>query len=299
MTFEDAPLVEHLSSIRRRGIFVQVTRSIRRATHDHEVPASPAYCLMLCVTPRPIDARAGFPDGWGPTRFEPLGDLSLLPPRQRLRIKGNRQRQVTITCLLSDKLVEKWLSHEIDWNDAKFAASLRWSNATVRMHMMQLAEEAHRPGLASEAVVDAIAAQLGIEVARFCDQFRDVKTVGGLAGWRLRLIDERLRNLSTVPSVEELAEICKLSVRQLSRGFRISRGVTLSAFCANHRIERAKQLLGGDQSIKEISYATGFASPASFAQSFRLATGLTPREFRQRMGLAVTPQASPSTVLGD
>lgn len=293
------PIVEVLAGFRKPGISLQITRSLRRDPHDHEIAPTTSYCLILCVTPRPSDARASYPEVWGTTRLEPLGDLSLLPPGYRLRIKGNRQRQVAITCHLSPKTVEQWLDHAVEWTDPRLEASLHLSNPHIRMLIMRLAEEAHRPGLAQDAIIKAIAAQMGVEVARFCESFLEVRAVGGLAGWRLRLIDERLRDLRKVPTVEELARLCNLSVRQLSRGFRVSRGSAISDYCATQRIELAKRLLAGEDSIKSIAFASGFASPSTFAQSFRLATGSTPREFRQRMRLATDPSASATTVLPD
>lgn len=299
MDAAETPIVELLASLRKPGISVQVTQSIRRDPHDHEIAAATSYCLILCITPRPGDARASYPDMWGPTRLEPLGDLSLMPPGHRLRIKGNRQRQVAITCHLSRRTVEQWLDHEVEWTDPRLEASLHLSNPHIRTLLMRLAEEAHRPGLAQDAIIKAIATQLGVEIARFCETLVEVRAVGGLAGWRLRLIDERLRDLRKVPTVQDLAVLCNLSVRQLSRGFRVSRGISISEHCATQRIELAKRLLSGTDSIKSVAFATGFASPSSFAQSFRVATGTTPREFRQRMCLAISPSASPTTVLPD
>jgi AraC family transcriptional regulator len=293
------PIIEVLAGFRRPDISLQITRSLRRDPHDHEIPPTGSYCLILCVTPRPTDTRACYPDVWGPARLEPLGDLSLMPPEHRLRIHSNRQRQVAITCHLSRKMVEQWLEHEIEWTDPRLQASLHLINPHVRVLMLRMAEEAHRPGIAHDAIIRAIASQLGVEIARFCESFLEVRAVGGLAGWRLRLIDERLRDLTKVPTVEDLAKLCNLSVRQLSRGFRVSRGCSISDYCSTHRIELAKRLLAGDSSIKAVAFSTGFASPSTFAQSFRLATGSTPREFRQRMCLAINPLASPTTILPD
>jgi AraC family transcriptional regulator len=73
-----------------------------------------------------------------------------------------------------------------------------------------------------------------------------------------------------------------LSVRQLTRGFRASRGRSIGDYVAQSRIDHAKRLLATKQSVKAISYSLGFASPSSFSFAFRRATGETPREFRQR-----------------
>jgi AraC-like DNA-binding protein len=75
-------------------------------------------------------------------------------------------------------------------------------------------------------------------------------------------------------------ELCKLSVRQLTRGFRVSRGCSIGDYVANNRIERAKRLLASAQSIKTIAYSLGFNSSSGFCFAFRRATGMTAGEFR-------------------
>lgn len=298
MNASDAPLVDILADFRKPGIALQITRSMRRDA-DHVIEPTSSYRLILCVTPRPANARASYSEIWGPTRFEPLGDLNLLPPGHLLHIRADRQRQVTFTCHLRRRTVEQWLDHQVHWNDRRLESSLHLSHPHIRALLMRLAEEAHRPGLGSDAVARFIAGQLGVEIARFCDAITEERTVGGLATWRLRTIDERLRDMRSMPTVEELARLCSLSVRQLARGFRVSRGCSISEYCSQVRIEGAKRLLAGEGSIKAVAFATGFASPSTFAQAFRLATGSSPREFRQRMRRASDDAASPSAVLPD
>jgi len=104
---------------------------------------------------------------------------------------------------------------------------------------------------------------------------------GGLAPWRLRAIEERLENVTRAPTLSELAGICKLSVRQLSRGFRASRGLSIGSYVAEKRFEHAKRRLAMGESVKSVAYALGFASPSSFCYAFRRLTGFAPAEFRR------------------
>jgi AraC family transcriptional regulator len=129
-------------------------------------------------------------------------------------------------------------------------------------------------------LVELIAAQLAIELRRYFVHFDRIPVVGELAQWRLRLIDERLREVHDVPSLDELAALCKLSVRQLTRGFRASRGCSIGDYVGNVRIERAKQMLASDQGVKSVAYSLGFSSPSAFCFAFRRATGVSPGEFR-------------------
>jgi AraC family transcriptional regulator len=78
-----------------------------------------------------------------------------------------------------------------------------------------------------------------------------------------------------------------MSVRQLTRGFRTSRGCSISDHLVELRIEAAKRRLASSQeSIKTIAAAVGFASQSSFTFAFRRETGSTPNEFRKRAGRA-------------
>jgi AraC family transcriptional regulator len=298
MNEPETPEVELLAELRRPGITVQVARSMRRQA-IHVIAPTNSYRLILLMTPRPANARACFPESWGPTRFEPLGDLTLLPPGHLLQIRGDRQRQATIICHLPRRAIEQWLDDEVSWTDLRLEASLHLSSTNIRSLVQRLGHEAHTPGLASDAIAEFIAGQLGIEIARFCRAISEKGPVGGVAAWRLRVIDKRLEDLSTLPTLEELANLCNISVRQLTRGFRVSRGCSIRDYCADLRIDVARRLLGGTDSIKSIAFATGFASPSTFAHAFRVATGTTPSDFRLRMHRTVglpkaQEQAAPS-----
>jgi AraC family transcriptional regulator len=129
-------------------------------------------------------------------------------------------------------------------------------------------------------LVELMAAQIAIELGRHWAALEEQPPSGGLASWRLRLIDERLQEVRAAPTLAELAELCHLSIRQLARGFRASRGYSIGDHVAQCRIEHAKRLLATDQSVKTIAYSLGFASPSSFSFAFRSATGQTPSEFR-------------------
>ncbi len=155
----------------------------------------------------------------------------------------------------------------------------------MRSLLLRLADELQHPGFASEPLVESIAVQLAVELGRYLINFGEVPAAHELAPWRLRLIDERLHDVDNVPTLTELAELCRLSVRHLTRGFRASRGCSIGEHIANHRIEQAKQMLASEQSIKAIAYTLGFASPSSFCSAFRRAAGMTPGEFRVALGV--------------
>ena len=240
-----------------------------------------AYWLDLCLTPRPRNVRACYIDRWAPHRFERIGNVFILPPREPMRIKSDGgPSQASVICHLRPEPLRQWFDGDLTWTERRREAGLDIADANIRRLLLRLAEEMRSPGFASEALVELIAAQLAIELCRYCTSVREGPATGGLAPWRLRRIDERLREVRAAPTLSELATLCNLSLRQLTRAFRASRGYSIGDHVARCRIDNAKRLLATDESVKAIAYSLGFASASSFCCAFRSATGQTPREFR-------------------
>jgi len=262
---------------------VQLVRFHVSEPADNILREEETYWLDLCLTPRPRNARACYRDHWGPHRFERIGNVFLLPPRETMQARSDGgPTQVSVLCHLRPEPLRQWFEGDLEWTDRRLAASLDIPDVNVRRLLLRLAEEMRNPGFASEALVELIAAQMAIELSRYCADIKEGPATGGLAPWRLRLIDERLREVREAPTLSELATLCNLSVRQLTRAFRTSRGRSIGDHVAQCRIDNAKRLLATDESVKAIAYSLGFASPSSFSFAFRCATGQTPREFRER-----------------
>jgi len=79
--------------------------------------------------------------------------------------------------------------------------------------------------------------------------------------------------------VEALATKIGFSPSSLLAGFKATTGYSPHAYLIKCRIDRAKELLGGDMSISEIAGSLGFPSPQHFATQFRNATDMSPREW--------------------
>lgn len=240
------------------------------------------YQINMCLTPRPLDARAGYHKRWGPHRLERLGDIFLIPPGEELQIKGGRVRQLSLLCQVSAQSVSALIGEELTWSDPQIAATLDIQSARIRALLFRVTEEVRHPGLAARRLLELIAGELAIELARLCSEVSERPVTGGLAGWRLRLIDERLSDSPVAPTLGELAAICNVSVRQLTRGFKVSRGCSIGDYVEQRRMEAAKRLLVGGESVKTIAFTMGFASPSSFTFAFRRAVGTSPSHFRQR-----------------
>lgn len=244
--------------------------------------SSASYHINMCLTPRPLESRGGYLRRWGPHRFERLGDIFLVPPGEELNVRGGSGRQASLTCDLAVSTIHDVLGEDLVWDDQKLANTLDISSARIRAVLFRLAEEVRHPGLAAQRMLDLLAGELAIEIARYCCEVHERPVTGGLASWRLRLIDERLSESPVAPTLVDLAALCNLSIRQLTRGFRVSRGCSLGDHIEARRMELAKRMLVRGESVKAIAFAMGFASPSSFTFAFRRAVGSSPSQFRQR-----------------
>jgi transcriptional regulator GlxA family with amidase domain len=81
-----------------------------------------------------------------------------------------------------------------------------------------------------------------------------------------------------------IAEKCKLSLRQIERLFHKYRNVTPSQYYLSLRLMHAKQLLlNTNQSVIDISLATGFETQSYFTACYRKHFGSSPRNHRSQV----------------
>ncbi len=238
--------------------------------------------LELTLLPVSRNAKARFVDHWGPHRYEPIGRMFFLPAGQAVNARSDCLQQRSVVCDFDPDAVERWFDGELRWTDGRLCAALDLANPRIRTLLFAMGEEIRTPGFASETMIELMAAQAAIELSRHLAGIDTEGRSGGLAPWRLRLIEQRLVEQSTPPSLVELAQLCGLSVRQLSRAFRVSRGRSLGDYIGEQRLNHAKRMLTVGMSIKSVAFDTGFSAPSNFTAAFVRATGETPRQYRQR-----------------
>jgi transcriptional regulator GlxA family with amidase domain len=90
-------------------------------------------------------------------------------------------------------------------------------------------------------------------------------------------------HISNPLTVDAIARRVKISPRQLQRKFQAEYNKGLSEFYTDLRLKYAETLLSNSLlPITEIAFESGFMSTAYFSKRFRIATGVTPREFRKQ-----------------
>lgn len=238
------------------------------------------YRLDLSLTGRPANPRAQYSERWAPHRFARVGALFLIRDDEPVRARSEPGSGETMSCRLKPGALAEWFDGAMRWTDPALEECLDLGSASLKALLNRMVLELRRPGFAHAVMMDAFVMQAAVELSRYCTRFGERWPEGGLAPWRLRRIDERLADRVDAPTLEELAVLCDLSVRHLTRGFRVSRNRSIADYVADKRLDHARRMLREGRGIKDVAAAIGYASVSSFTYAFRRATGLTPGAFR-------------------
>ena len=93
-------------------------------------------------------------------------------------------------------------------------------------------------------------------------------------------------NYSHINTIEELTKDLPASRRNIVRRFKQATGVPPIAYLQHTRIEKAKgQLEQTNLNISEIINETGYTDPKSFRRVFIKLVGMTPMEYRNKLGI--------------
>lgn len=238
------------------------------------------FVFDLALTQRPNAASAGFPTVWGNNRHERLGSLVVLPPELPIDLRVEAGSYTSVIARLDPALVNPWLPAEMSWSEPRLESCLNIPDRRLRSLLLRTISEIRQPRAGSEQLIALIGAQIGIEFSRHVDRIERGPVKGGLAAWRKRLIEDRVRKPGKAPTIDELAAACELSTRQLARAFEKSYTCSVGRYIDETRIELAKQLLLTSHSIGAVADTLGYSGHQNFSQAFRRLTGITPTQFR-------------------
>jgi AraC family transcriptional regulator len=255
--------------------------------------AEDVHYIDMCLTKRSQRSRGRFE---GDSEYQTTGRIFLAPAGRRIRFQTSPSRQRTVGLFLSAASPGAEGAELSAADDALWQCLHIWSQS-IRGPLRRIAEELRSPGVASALIVEGLSLVILGELSRLLHQRRpNLGASGGLASWRLALIEQMAQADQPPPSVAELAAACQTSARHLMRAFRNETGQTLGAYVGSAAMERAKRRLEEtDMSIAAVGAQAGFSNPAAFSAAFRRHTGDKPSDFRAFARMASSGRA-PSVV---
>lgn len=242
------------------------------------------YLLDLSLDSRKARATAEYLGPGARLGPETLGRMYMVPPDQTIHCRSSEGQARSLRCFLDADLVESFLADRPVWDRDQSLVQdmLRLGGGQIEWLLRRMYRELQEPDFATENMVETLAKQLAVEIIRKFN-LRPAERgyhVGGLAPWRMRLIRQRVYSEQPAPNLEELARLCDMTVRHLSRAFRTETGQTLGRYIESAMVERARAMLGSGASVGDVAANLGYATSGSFACAFRRATGLLPSEVK-------------------
>lgn len=243
----------------------------------------------------PAPGRAAYHIRLDNQKDHPVGRLNFLPPGARRTVRWTAGSRQAVVCVMEPSRVGLLAGMDWQWRDIDPARTVDVRNERLSQVMRWLAEEARQPSFASELQISSLLTLLAIELHRQCERSRGERVssepqppTGRLGLQQLQTIRDLIDAQATCggPTLQELATACRMGARELSTLFHHTMGQTLRSYVAASHIERARLLLADRQLlIKQIAFQCGFRSAAAFGEAFRRATGQTPQQYRQSLGV--------------
>lgn len=230
------------------------------------------------------NTRGCFETGDGTTDITELGSLVLRPAGMRLRAFGHAADQ-SITRMLMYQFDNEHFADVTglrEWNEETLVRCGNLQSKSITAMMQRTARELYTAQLGTNIAVESLTNLILVELGRtFLPKKSKATSLRRLAPWQLRKIEQHLREVENEwPSLSELATLCGVSAKYLSRAFSETTGSTLSLFSEKIRMERAKNLLiDAHFPVKKAAAALGFSNANYFSTAFHRATGQTPRDF--------------------
>lgn len=107
--------------------------------------------------------------------------------------------------------------------------------------------------------------------------------IQNVSGMMPKVVDFLELNYARRISQQECADFFHINKDYLSRAFKKYTGIGMAKYLNNIRIRKAQELLRAtDLQIQEIADRVGYFDAKYFSRQFKLATGMTPAQFRQK-----------------
>jgi len=97
------------------------------------------------------------------------------------------------------------------------------------------------------------------------------------------VVDYIKKNLHQKLSIDSIAKLAYVSKSNFFKMFKDELGTSPNDFILQERINRAKELLASNNSIKETAFLTGFSDTNYFTRVFKQLVGVTPKSYQNKV----------------
>ena len=225
-------------------------------------------------------------DGRHERRWTGPGQVTLTPAGQPVRRILLGRPDVVLLHLAPELLQE--VAEEMYGgyaNQVRLVNGLAVPDDTADRLVRLLLAEATSPGPGTALMTDTLGRALAVHLLRVHSNLtpRSPSPAASLPAPRIRRVIEYMRScLDEDLTLSRLAEIGGLSPSRFARAFRDATSQPPHRYLLGLRIEQARELLERTElPVIDVGLRCGFAQPSHFATTFRAATGLSPRAWRQ------------------
>jgi AraC family transcriptional regulator len=251
-----------------------------------EMQPEPEHVIVLSLGAKPNRIHQVFGDRHY-TGLYCKGDLAIMPagvPSAYHSEGDDHYLYVRIPSQFLHKVASQAI--EIDPNRIELIPEFRVRNLEIEQILMLLRSELHKGGgcigrLYAESLANALVVHLLRDYSSA--KPRVALYEGGLSDRQILLVTEYINeHLDKEIKLADIAQLLDISQFHFSRLFKKSLGISPHQHIIQQRIERAKQLLKRrDLSVADVAFLCGFSSQSHLGKSFRQATGITPKAFRE------------------
>jgi len=215
-----------------------------------------------------------------------LGRVVLRPGELKMRAFGSGTGSSRILmCSFEDDYFSR-VTGLRQWSERMLTRCGNLQSTAVAAIMRRMLVEMKSAQFGGQLALESLTNLALIEIGRlFLSEKSSLPSRRRLAPWQIRKIEESLREVvNHWPSLNELAALCGISAKHLSRTFSESTGMPLSKYSEQIRMERAQRLLSEPHlAVKDVAAILGFSNANYFSAAFHHATGETAREFINRL----------------